>query len=63
MIALLDDNPTTLRPVVIVALILLCAVAFLWQLPLGKPGFAAAVHALDSPRLTFLAALPPGTLA
>jgi len=63
MIALHDDNPTTLRPVVIVGLILLCTVAFLWQLTPGKQGFAAAVHTLDSRRLTFWAALPPGTLA
>ena len=46
MIPLHDDNPTTLRPIVTVALIILCVGAFLWQISLGERGFAGAVRAL-----------------
>jgi membrane associated rhomboid family serine protease len=35
MIPLRDDNPTTLRPVMVVGLIALCTLAFFWQLSLG----------------------------
>lgn len=63
MIPLHDDNPTTLRPIVTVALIVLCVGAFLWQLSPGERGFAEAVRALglipadllgraDAPRAT-----------
>jgi membrane associated rhomboid family serine protease len=38
MIPLRDDNPTTLRPVITVGLIVLCVLAFLWQLSLGARG-------------------------
>jgi membrane associated rhomboid family serine protease len=36
MIPLRDDNPTTLRPVITVGLIVLCALVFFWQLSLGS---------------------------
>jgi membrane associated rhomboid family serine protease len=35
MIPLRDDNPTTLKPVTAVGLIVLCTLAFFWQLSLG----------------------------
>ena len=35
MIPLHDDNPTRIRPLVTVALIVLCVLAFLWQISLG----------------------------
>lgn len=35
MIPLHDDNPTTLKPVITVGLILLCSLVFFWQLSLG----------------------------
>jgi membrane associated rhomboid family serine protease len=35
MIPLFDDNPARLRPVVTVTLIVLCVLAFLWELSLG----------------------------
>jgi membrane associated rhomboid family serine protease len=35
MIPLRDDNPTTLQPVTAVGLIVLCTLAFFWQLSLG----------------------------
>ena len=35
MIPLRDDNPTTLRPVITVGLIVLCVMVFFWQLSLG----------------------------
>ena len=46
MIPLHDDNPTTLRPVVTVALIAACVAAFLWQLSLGQAGYRRAVYSL-----------------
>ncbi|MCZ6523505.1 MAG: rhomboid family intramembrane serine protease, partial [Alphaproteobacteria bacterium] len=36
MIPLHDDNPTRIRPLVTVALIVLCVLAFLWQISLGE---------------------------
>ena len=45
MIPLRDDNPTTIQPVLTVALIVVCALTFFWQLSLGR-GQAAAVYAL-----------------
>ncbi len=44
MIPLHDDNPTTLRPVVTVALIAACVAAFLWQISLGQTGYRRAVY-------------------
>ena len=38
MIPLHDDNPTTIKPYVTVALIASCTVVFLWQLSLGAGG-------------------------
>jgi membrane associated rhomboid family serine protease len=35
MIPLRDDNPTTLKPVITVGLIVLCTLVFFWQLSLG----------------------------
>ena len=46
MIPIRDDNPTTIRPVVTVTLVALCAAAFLWQLSLDAAGFERAVHGL-----------------
>lgn len=43
MIPLRDDNPTTLQPLVTVALIIACVLVFLWQLSLGERGFETAV--------------------
>ncbi len=45
MIPLHDDNPTRITPVVTIALIGLCVMAFLWQLSLG-PRQEAAIYAL-----------------
>ena len=45
MIPLHDDNPTRITPVVTIALIGLCVMAFLWQLSLG-PQQEAAIYAL-----------------
>ncbi len=38
MIPLHDDNPTTIRPYVTVTVIVICAVAFLWQFSSGPQG-------------------------
>ncbi len=46
MIPLHDDNPTTIKPVVTVGLIVACALAFLWQLSLGQPAGSKAVYSL-----------------
>jgi membrane associated rhomboid family serine protease len=45
LIPLRDDNPTTIRPLLTVALIVVCALTFFWQLSLGR-GQEAAVYAL-----------------
>ena len=45
MIPLRDDNPTTIRPLVTVALMVACILIFLWQSSLGV-GRGAAVYAL-----------------
>ena len=45
MIPLRDDNPTTIRPLLTVALIVVCALTFFWQLSLGQSQ-QAAVYAL-----------------
>ncbi len=61
MIPLHDDNPTTLRPIVTVGLILLCSLIFLWQLSLGAKGFEAAVLRLGViPAVLFGEVPPPG---
>jgi membrane associated rhomboid family serine protease len=46
MIPLHDDNPTTIRPVVTIALIVANALVFLGQLGLGNEGGARAVYGL-----------------
>jgi membrane associated rhomboid family serine protease len=46
MIPLRDDNPTTIRPLVTVALIVACVLVFLWQMSLGQRGFESAVTGL-----------------
>ena len=46
MIPLHDDNPISIQPVVTVALIVACVVAFLWQVSLGDEGFQRAVYGL-----------------
>ena len=46
MIPLRDDNPTTIQPLVTIALIVLCSLVYLWQLSLGPRGFEAAVFSL-----------------
>jgi membrane associated rhomboid family serine protease len=45
MIPLHDDNPTTLTPVVTVALIVACALVFLWQVTLSPEASVQAVYA------------------
>ena len=45
MIPLRDDNPTTIKPLVTVGLIVACILIFLWQSSLGV-GQGAAVYAL-----------------
>ncbi len=68
MIPLHDDNPTTLRSVVTVALMVLCTLVFLWELSLGPVGLERAVYAFgaipavlfDNARLSpSLALIPP----
>jgi membrane associated rhomboid family serine protease len=44
MIPLRDDNPTRSRPVVTIALIVLCSLAFLWQLSLSPRGQQQAAY-------------------
>mgnify|MGYP001577601750 CR=1 FL=1 len=46
MIPLHDDNPTEIVPVVTVAFIAACVLAFLWQMGLGSRGNEAAIMAL-----------------
>ncbi|HEU4618418.1 MAG TPA: rhomboid family intramembrane serine protease [Gammaproteobacteria bacterium] len=46
MIPLRDDNPTELRPVVTVAVIALCVLAYLWQLSLPPRSEQALVYSL-----------------
>lgn len=61
MIPLRDDNPTTLRPIVTIAFIVACVLAFLWQLSLGEKRFEAAVLALGVTPATLIGGetLPP----
>jgi len=48
VIPLHDDNPTTLRPIITVSLIVACSAAFLWELSLGSEGMQRMVFALGS---------------
>ncbi|MEK7717435.1 MAG: rhomboid family intramembrane serine protease [Pseudomonadota bacterium] len=68
MIPLRDDNPTTIRPYITIAVIVLATLVFLWQLSLGASGFEAAVLSLgaipaalfgDKTLLPELALVPP----
>lgn len=60
MIPLHDDNPTELKPVLTVTLIVACVLVFLWQLSLGA-AMERAVYALGvTPAVLFgTAQLPP----
>lgn len=46
MIPLRDDNPTSIRPLVTLGLIVACCLVFLWQVSLGPGGFERAVFSL-----------------
>jgi membrane associated rhomboid family serine protease len=46
MIPLRDDNPSELRPVVTVSLIVICTLMYLWQVSLGPRRGEEIVHAL-----------------
>ncbi|TDJ71068.1 MAG: rhomboid family intramembrane serine protease [Proteobacteria bacterium] len=61
MIPLHDDNPTTIRPYVTVAVIVMCGVAFLWQLSSGPQGQQIIAFGLGAvPAVLFgHAELPP----
>jgi membrane associated rhomboid family serine protease len=61
MFPLHDDNPTTLRPFVTVALLLACGWAYVWQIGLGAAAFDRAIYALGlvPAVLTGHARLPP----
>jgi membrane associated rhomboid family serine protease len=61
MIPLHDDNPTTITPVVTMALIVGCVMIFLWQISLGPRGGQIAVIGLGMIPATLLqdAQLPP----
>lgn len=61
MIPLHDDNPTTLRPVVTISVIVLCVVVFFWQVSLpDRAAFAATIGYGAIPAVIFgHAQLPP----
>jgi len=61
MIPIHDDNPTSIRPVVTIALVVLCVLVFLWQLGLTPRGMQQMVYALGViPAVLFgEASLPP----
>ncbi len=61
MIPLHDDNPTRISPVVTMATIAACVLAFLWQMSLGGEGGQRAVYSLGViPAVLFdRAELPP----
>jgi len=65
MIPLHDDNPTSLRPLVTVALIVACTLVFLWQITLPARQAQAAVYAFGMiPAVLFGdAKLPPELVA
>ena len=46
MLPLHDDQPTRIRPMVTVGLIVVCSVVFLWQLSLSEAGFERAIFSL-----------------
>src|SRR3990167_700449 len=61
MIPLHDDNPTTIKPYITIAVIALATLVFLWQLSLGARGFEVAVLSLGVIPATLLGgqSLPP----
>ncbi len=60
MIPLHDDNPTELKPVFTVALIIGCVLVFLWQMSLGRAGQQAVLALGLIPAVLFgRAELPP----
>lgn len=69
MIPLSDDNPSELKPIVAVILIVVCVVTFLWQFSLGQQGDAAIYSLGLIPSVLFgidhlpaeLAMVPPVT--
>jgi len=64
MIPLHDDNPTTLTPVVTVALIVICVLVFLWQLSLPPGAAERAVYAFGLiPAVLFDKAQLPAEIA
>jgi len=64
MIPLHDDNPTSIRPLVTIALIVACVVVFLWQASLSERDAQIAVYAFGMiPAVLFGDAELPATLA
>ena len=62
MIPLHDDNPTRIKPVVTIILIVLCVLVFLWQSSLG-PRFEQALFSLGAiPAVIFGSKLLPAQL-
>ncbi len=61
MIPLRDDNPTTIKPVLTIALIVINSLIFLWQISLGSEGFQAVVLSLGVTPVTLIGneTLPP----
>lgn len=60
MLPLKDDNPADLPPIVTVAVIVICALVFFWQLSLGQERQAAVYAFGVVPAVLFnLASLPP----
>lgn len=61
MIPLHDDNPTHIRPLLTIGLIVTCVLVYLWQMSLGARGGQLAVYAfgLIPARLVEGAQLPP----
>ena len=62
MIPLRDDNPTTIPPIVTIAIIVLCSLVFLWQQTLPEDAARIAVYAYGVvPTVLFgNDSLPPG---
>jgi membrane associated rhomboid family serine protease len=46
MIPLRDDNPSGIRPMVTITLIVVCVLAFLWELAAGGPGGQRVIYSL-----------------
>jgi len=64
MIPLHDDNPTSIRPLVTIALIVACTLVFLWQVSLSARDAQIAVYAFGMiPAVLFGDAELPATLA